>query len=69
MRKLLVMPILLYQKIISPILPGTCRFTPTCSEYMKLAIMKYGSVKGIILGLKRLSKSHPWGSSGYDPLK
>ena len=63
------MPILLYQKIISPILPGTCRFTPTCSEYMKLAIMKYGSVKGIILGLKRLSKCHPWGSSGYDPLK
>ena len=45
------------------------RFKPTCSEYTKLAILKYGVFKGIFLGIKRLSKCHPWGDSGYDPIK
>ena len=68
-RKLLILPIILFQYLISPLFPGSCRFKPTCSEYAKLAILKYGFFKGIILGLKRLSKCHPWGDSGYDPIK
>ncbi|MEC7878169.1 MAG: membrane protein insertion efficiency factor YidD [Bacteroidota bacterium] len=68
-RKLLMLPIILYQYLISPLFPGSCRFKPTCSEYAKLAILKYGVLKGFFLGLKRLSKCHPWGDSGYDPIK
>ena len=68
-RKLLILPIILYQYLISPLFPGSCRFKPTCSEYTKLAILKYGVLKGFFLGLKRLSKCHPWGDSGYDPIK
>ena len=68
-RKLLILPIILYQYLISPFFPGSCRFKPTCSEYAKLAILKYGVLKGFFLGLKRLSKCHPWGDSGYDPIK
>ena len=68
-RKLLILPIILYQYLISPLFPGSCRFKPTCSEYAKLAILKYGVLKAFFLGLKRLSKCHPWGDSGYDPIK
>jgi putative membrane protein insertion efficiency factor len=57
-----------YKMAISPILPMACRYTPTCSEYMLEAIQKYGAAKGIWLGTKRLSRCHPWGKSGYDPL-
>ncbi|MEE2953853.1 MAG: membrane protein insertion efficiency factor YidD [Bacteroidota bacterium] len=57
-----------YQKIISPLLPPTCRYTPTCSEYTKEAISKYGPFKGAQLGVIRILKCHPWGGSGYDPL-
>lgn len=46
-----------------------CRFMPTCSEYMKEAIEKYGVKKGINLGIKRLLKCHPFGKYGYDPVK
>tara|TARA_Y100001958_G_C21196171_1_gene523489 strand:- start:1369 stop:1584 length:216 start_codon:yes stop_codon:yes gene_type:complete len=67
-RKLFIIPIILYQRILSPILPGSCRFTPTCSEYAKQAIIKHGIFKGIFLGIKRISKCHPWGKSGYDPV-
>lgn len=57
-----------YKMAISPILPMACRYTPTCSEYMLEAIQKYGAAKGIWLGTKRLSRCHPWGKSGYDPV-
>lgn len=46
-----------------------CRFTPTCSEYMKQAVERYGTLKGLRLGIKRLLKCHPFGKFGYDPLK
>tara|TARA_A100001037_G_scaffold274473_1_gene272206 strand:+ start:368 stop:535 length:168 start_codon:yes stop_codon:yes gene_type:complete len=55
--------------MISPLFPPKCRYTPTCSEYTKKAINKYGPFKGIKLGLIRIFKCHPWGGSGYDPLK
>ncbi len=45
-----------------------CRFTPTCSEYTKQAILKYGSIKGLKLGLKRIKRCVPWGEYGYDPV-
>jgi len=67
-RKLFIIPIILYQRILSPILPSSCRFTPTCSEYTKQAIIKHGIFKGTFLGIKRISKCHPWGKSGYDPV-
>lgn len=55
-----------YRGIISPILPSSCRYLPTCSEYGRQAIIKYGPYKGGILTLKRISKCHPWGGSGED---
>ncbi|MEM6735844.1 MAG: membrane protein insertion efficiency factor YidD [Bacteroidota bacterium] len=65
--KILIIPILFYQYIISPLLPSTCRFTPTCSNYAKEAIQKHG-FKGVWMGFKRIVKCHPWGGSGYDPV-
>jgi hypothetical protein len=46
-----------------------CRFQPTCSNYMYQAVEKYGSMKGILLGLKRILRCHPWNKGGYDPVK
>lgn len=57
-----------YQLCISPLFPPTCRFTPTCSEYALQALRKYGPFKGLWLTMKRLSRCHPWGGSGYDPV-
>lgn len=67
-RKLFILPIILYQRLLSPMLSSSCRFTPTCSEYTKQAIIKHGIIKGTFLGIKRISKCHPWGKSGYDPV-
>jgi len=59
-----------YQMTLSRLLPAnTCRFYPTCSEYFVQALQKYGFFKGTWLGLKRISKCHPWHEGGYDPLK
>jgi len=59
-----------YQICISPITGGraACRFTPTCSEYTRQAIEKYGIIHGIFLGIKRISKCRPGGGWGYDPV-
>ena len=69
LRKIFVIPILLYQHLISPLIPISCRFNPTCSQYSKDAIIKYGIFKGCILSIKRIIKYHPWGGSGYDPVR
>jgi putative membrane protein insertion efficiency factor len=58
-----------YKHAISPLLPPACRFTPTCSEYAADAIVKYGFLKGSVLGLKRLSRCHPFSEGGYDPVR
>tara|TARA_B100001029_G_scaffold178589_1_gene185716 strand:+ start:622 stop:843 length:222 start_codon:yes stop_codon:yes gene_type:complete len=55
-----------YQLIVSPLLPPICRYTPTCSEYGKQAIIKHGPFKGGLLAIKRISKCHPFGGSGED---
>lgn len=65
---LLTLPILFYQRAISPLFPPACRFQPTCSHYALEAIRKHGPVKGVILAVKRICRCHPWGGSGYDPV-
>lgn len=58
----------IYQFVLSPYLPNSCRYTPTCSQYMIEAITKHGVWKGGRMGFKRFSRCHPWGGSGYDPV-
>ena len=58
----------IYQRLISPLLGPSCRFHPTCSEYAKEALKSHGLVTGIWLTIKRLSKCHPLGGSGFDPV-
>ena len=65
---LLLLPIVVYQRVISPFTPPACRFTPTCSEYARQALIKHGPVKGLWLAFKRIMRCHPWGGSGYDPV-
>ena len=72
MKKLLIWLICLYQKHISKWLSSKnikCKFYPTCSEYTKQAIEKYGGIKGVALGIKRIIKCNPFSKGGYDPLK
>ncbi|MEO0082848.1 MAG: membrane protein insertion efficiency factor YidD [candidate division WOR-3 bacterium] len=57
-----------YQLILSPILPKTCRFYPTCSEYAKQALLKYGLIKGSVLTIKRILRCNPLNHGGYDPV-
>ncbi|HAS19342.1 MAG TPA: membrane protein insertion efficiency factor YidD [Flavobacteriaceae bacterium] len=57
-----------YQGFISPLLPASCRFQPTCSSYALEALQKYGLIKGGWLATKRIARCHPWGGSGYDPI-
>ncbi|MCS7197630.1 MAG: membrane protein insertion efficiency factor YidD [Candidatus Bipolaricaulota bacterium] len=68
MRVLALFLITLYQKLISPLLPRTCRFYPSCSEYAKQAIQKYGLVRGGWLAIKRISRCHPGNPGGLDPV-
>jgi len=68
MKWIAVLLVRFYQLSISPLFPNACRFTPTCSEYTKQAILKYGAISGTWLGIKRISKCHPWGGHGYDPV-
>ncbi len=58
----------IYQWIISPLLPQSCRYTPTCSVYMIEAIKIWGPIRGTWLGLKRIASCHPWGGHGHDPV-
>ncbi len=56
----------IYQHWLSPALPSACRFHPTCSEYMRQAVEKYGVARGIWMGLKRLVRCHPFDGGGVD---
>ena len=68
--KLLVLDLLgLYKAMISPFLPPACRFEPTCSEYAKQAIEKYGVVRGMWMGLKRVLRCQPFCEGGHDPVE
>jgi len=62
------LPVYFYRCCISPMLPPSCRFTPTCSQYALEALKKHGPLRGSWLTLRRLLRCHPWGGSGYDPV-
>lgn len=64
---ILIIPVRLYQLVISPLTPMSCRHMPSCSEYTAQAIKEYG-LAGIWMGIKRISKCHPWGTHGFDPV-
>ena len=67
--KIIILLILIYQNTFSLIFPSTCRFTPSCSNYMSLSVKKYGPLRGVIMGLKRIFKCHPWSrSNSWDPV-
>ncbi len=68
MAKILIRLIRVYQLIISPLLASSCRFEPTCSHYMLVAISRFGFERGTWLGLRRLSHCHPWHDGGTDPV-
>lgn len=58
-----------YKLFISPLFPPSCRFTPTCSVYAAEALGKYGFLKGVALGMKRVLRCHPFAAGGYDPVQ
>jgi len=66
--KMMLGLIAFYRTCISPLTPPACRYTPTCSQYAKEAIIKYGPFRGGWLALKRILRCHPFGGSGYDPV-
>ena len=68
MRTVIVKLISFYQHALSPYWPGACRYSPTCSHYAQEAVMTHGALKGSWLAVKRLSRCHPWGGQGYDPV-
>jgi hypothetical protein len=68
LRRLAILPICLYQWTLSPLLPRSCRFTPSCSAYAVDAILAHGLWRGVGLAGRRLLRCHPWGGQGYDPV-
>ena len=60
--------IVFYKKSISPLLPRSCRYSPTCSQYSLDVINKFGLSKGLKLSFKRILRCHPWGGHGHDPI-
>ena len=68
LRRLAVLPIRLYQWTLSPVLPPSCRYHPTCSAYAIEAVLTHGIFKGSWLALRRILRCHPWSSGGYDPV-
>ena len=67
-RRFAVLPILVYQRIVSPLLPKRCRFVPSCSEYAVQAVLRHGVLRGFGLAVRRLLKCHPLHPGGYDPV-
>jgi putative membrane protein insertion efficiency factor len=67
-RRILLVPIRGYQKFISPALPPSCRFSPSCSQYALEAVSRYGALKGTWLAIRRLVRCHPFNPGGYDPV-
>ncbi len=65
---LLILPVRLYQHVISPYLPSSCRHVPTCSQYTIEALKMHGAVIGLYLAVRRILRCHPWGTHGYDPV-
>ncbi|MDQ2909222.1 MAG: membrane protein insertion efficiency factor YidD [Candidatus Eremiobacteraeota bacterium] len=66
MRSLGIAPIVLYQWLVSPLLGPRCRFYPSCSQYAKEAVLKYGFVRGVALAARRIVRCNPWNPGGID---
>jgi putative membrane protein insertion efficiency factor len=64
----LIWPVKFYQLAISPLLPMSCRHVPSCSQYTIEALKVHGPLKGLYLGIHRILRCNPWGTSGYDPV-
>ena len=69
MRELVTALLRFYKRWISPLLPSACRYEPTCSVYMMQAVERYGVLKGVGMGVKRLLRCHPFHEGGYDPVR
>ncbi|MFH0808963.1 MAG: membrane protein insertion efficiency factor YidD [Pseudomonadota bacterium] len=68
MRFLILLLIDFYRSVVRPVLPPACRFAPTCSEYTRQAVSKYGAARGLYLSVRRLARCHPFAPGGLDPL-
>ncbi|MCH5347200.1 MAG: membrane protein insertion efficiency factor YidD [Muribaculaceae bacterium] len=68
LRTIYLLPVYFYRACISPMLPPSCRYTPTCSRYAIEAVTRHGIFKGTWLAARRILRCHPWGGSGYDPV-
>jgi hypothetical protein len=66
--RLLIMAIRLYQRVLSPLKPPSCRFVPTCSAYAAEALRVHGTLRGGALAARRICRCHPWGGHGHDPV-
>jgi putative membrane protein insertion efficiency factor len=69
MRSIVIAALSLYKKFFSPLLPSACRFYPTCSEYMRESVERFGVSRGIWMGLKRHARCHPFHAGGFDPVR
>jgi len=69
MRELVAGILRFYKRWISPMLPSACRFHPTCSEYMMEAVERYGVLRGVSMGIRRLLRCHPFHAGGFDPVR
>lgn len=67
-RRLALLLLRFYKRFLSPLLPPMCRFEPTCSVYTMQAVEKYGVLRGVWLGVKRLGRCHPFNPGGWDPV-
>lgn len=67
-KSIMLLVIRVYQKLLSPLLPRACRFYPSCSEYSRESITRYGVIKGSLLTIVRVGKCHPFHPGGYDPV-
>lgn len=68
MKWILAFTVRLYQVLISPILPPSCRFVPSCSQYAREALLKHGAMRGTVLAVRRIARCHPFHPGGYDPV-
>ncbi len=68
MKRLALLTLRLYKLAVSPYMPGTCRFEPTCSEYASQAVERFGAAHGTLIAARRLGRCHPFGARGLDPV-